>query len=96
MKSAKTLKDAKAKLEALEKGKYPTLTIDEIKELVVGDKWLATVWRGIDELYRSVSAALTERVTTLANRYGRPLGKIEAECETLEKSVANRLRMWIG
>lgn len=94
--AAKKLKDAKAKLEALEKGKYPTLTIDEIKELVVGDKWLATVWRGIDELYRSVSAALTERVTTLANRYGRPLGKIEAECETLEKSVANRLRMWIG
>ena len=86
--AAKKLKDANAKLEALEKGKYPTLTIDEIKELVVGDKWLATVWRGIDELFCSIAVALTERVSTLAERYGRSLLEIEAEASSAEKSFS--------
>jgi len=89
--AAKALKDAKTKLESLELAKYPQLTIDEIKALVIDDKWFATVWRGIDELFRSISVALTERVSTLAERYGRSLPEIEAESEASEQKVSEIL-----
>jgi type I restriction enzyme M protein len=89
--ASKALKAAQKKLETLEKAKYPTLSIDEIKELVVADKWIATVHSGIDELFRSISVALTERVDELARRYARPLGEIASETAALEKSVAKRL-----
>ena len=89
--ASKALKAAQKKLETLEKAKYPTLSIDEIKELVVADKWIATVHSGIDELFRSISVALTERVDELARRYARPLGEIASETAVLEKSVAKRL-----
>ena len=86
--ASRALKAAQKKLETLEKAKYPTLSIDEIKELVVADKWLAAVRHGIDELFRSISVALTERVSTLAERYGRSLPEIEAEASSAEKSVS--------
>lgn len=89
--ASKALKAAQKKLENLEKAKYPTLDIDEIKELVVADKWIATVHSGIDELFRSISVALTERVDELARRYAKPLGEIASETAALEKSVAKRL-----
>jgi len=86
--AAKVLKDAKAKLEALEKAKYPQLTIEEIKSLLIDDKWMETVRHGIFELFHSITTALTERISTLAERYGRSLGEIDAEAAAAEKRVA--------
>lgn len=86
--AAKALKNSQKKLEDLEKAKYPKLTIEEIKELVVADKWVAAVHSGIDELFRSISVALTERVDELARRYAKPLPEIEEEASSVEKSVS--------
>lgn len=72
--------------------KYPELTEDEIRSLVVDDKWLAalttTVYGEIDR----VSQTLASRIRELAERYATPLPKLEADVEALSLKVAEYLR----
>lgn len=89
--AAKALKAALKQLEAKERAKYPALTMGEIKELVVADKWIAAVRHGIAELSRSISSTLTERVVTLAERYGRSLGEIEADYASLQQRISAKI-----
>ena len=52
--------------------KYPKLTEDEVKALVVDDKWLTHRWPpSVGEMDR-ISQALTKRVKELAERYETP------------------------
>jgi len=90
--AAKALADAEEKLESLERAKYPQLNDDEIKSLIVDDKWLATVKAGIDELYTAVSNRLSERIGILADRYAEALPELDAEGETLESEVEKSLQ----
>jgi type I restriction enzyme M protein len=48
--------------------KYPTLSEDEIKTLVVDDKWLATLAAAVRGELDRVSQTLTGRVRQLAER----------------------------
>ena len=79
-------------LEAKERTKYPALTLDEVKRLVIEEKWLASVWGAIDETYRRVSSHLAERVGELAVRYGRTLGDLERELKGNEAAVEAHLK----
>ena len=45
----KTIKTTTAELDALLYAKYPTLTPDEVKTLVVDDKWMATIENDINK-----------------------------------------------
>ena len=78
-------------LEALERGKYPALTDAEVKDLVIRDKWIATVGNGIRELYSTVSNCLAERIGVLAERYAETLPELDAEGAELERAVAGTL-----
>jgi type I restriction enzyme M protein len=60
----------------------PRLTEDEIKVLVLHDKWLATVAAVQGELDR-VSQTLTGRIRQLADRYATPLPRLLCEVESL-------------
>jgi type I restriction enzyme M protein len=85
----------KAAKEALEEKafvKYGKLTEDEIKALVVEDKWLAAVAAAVQGELDRVSQTLTGRVRELAERYAAPLPAIAAEVEALSARVAGHLR----
>ena len=69
----KTIKTAEAELDALAYNQYPELSVDEIKALVVDDKWLATLGKAIHGEMDRISQALGQRVRELAERYETPL-----------------------
>jgi type I restriction enzyme M protein len=90
---AKTrLKAALEELDAKLDAKYPKLTEDEIKSLVVDDKWLATFAAAVQGELDRVSQTLTGRVRQLAERYAAPLPQLEEEVETLSARVGKHLK----
>jgi len=87
-----TLKTAQEDLEAKIDAKYPTLTEDEIKVLVVDDKWLATIATAVQGELDRVSQTLTGRIRQLAERYATPLSVLTEEVATLSEKVEEHLR----
>jgi type I restriction enzyme M protein len=88
----KTLKEAEAKLKLQVYAKYPQLTEQEIKTLIVEDKWLAVLKTNIDREIDRISQRLTNRITELANRYEYPLPKVEQHVQDLQTKVAEHLQ----
>jgi len=93
------LKVAQDDLEAKLDAKYPKLTEEEIKTLVVHDKWLATLDDAVQGELDRVSQTLTERVRQLAKRYATPLpqvvekvAKVAARVNDHIKTVATQQR----
>ena len=87
----KAIKDAEKDLEKRVLVKYPTFTEEEIKVLVVENKWMdelsARVLGEIDRL----SQTLAGRVKELAERYAEPMAEVTSEVETLTKKVEDHL-----
>lgn len=83
----RSLKDAEIALDGLAYAKYPKLTEDEIKTLVVEDKWLTTVGTAVHSEMDRVSQALAGRVRQLAERYASPLPELTCEVEALAARV---------
>jgi type I restriction enzyme M protein len=86
------LKAATDDLEAKLDAKYPKLTEDEIKTLVVDDKWLVTLAEGVHSELDRVSQNLTGRIRQLAERYEMPLLKLVENLEILSGKVEAHLR----
>jgi type I restriction enzyme M protein len=63
------IKNAVAELDTKVIERYKTLTVDEIKQLVVDDKWMASVEKAIKTEMERISQALTARIKELAERY---------------------------
>ena len=74
--------------------KYPKLTEDEIKTLVVDDKWLATLAAAVQGELDRVSQTLTGRIRQLAERYATPLPQLTDEVATLAAAWRNTSRRW--
>ena len=90
--------DAKAKIKTaeteLEKkviAKYPTLTIDEIKTLIVERKWMDELENRIMSEVERTSQTLAGRIKELAERYSETLPEIETETKTLTARVDEHL-----
>lgn len=88
----KALKDAEAELDALCLAQYPKLSEDEIKTLVVDDKWLVALDRDIHSEMNRVSQRLTQRVKELAERYETPLPVLEDNVAAMSAKVEAHLR----
>jgi type I restriction enzyme M protein len=86
------LKTAQEELTAKVAAKYPKLTEDEIKTLVVIDKWLATLAAAVQGELDRVSQTLTGRIRQLAERYASPLPQLTDEVEQLAAKVAKHLK----
>ena len=71
---------------------YGKLTEDEIKTLVVDDKWLATLAAAVQGELDRVSQTLTGRIRQLAERYATPLPQLASEVETLAARVSGHLQ----
>ena len=87
----KSLKAQEHALDKLAYEKYPQLSVDEIKSLVVDDKWLAAVSDAVHGEMERVSQALTQRVKELADRYESPLPVLTMQVGELEAKVAGHL-----
>jgi type I restriction enzyme M protein len=85
------LKAAQEALTAAVAAKYPTLTEDEIKALVVDDKWLATIAAAVQGELDRVSQTLTGRIRQLAERYATPLPQLTEEVVALQQTVNHHL-----
>jgi type I restriction enzyme M protein len=86
------LKAAQEYLESRLDAKYPKLTEDEIKTLVVDDKWLATLGVAVQGELNRVSQTLTERIRQLAERYAMPLPRLNDEVAALASRVDDHLK----
>lgn len=71
---------------------YGKLTEDEIKTLVIEDKWLTTLFNDVQTEMNRVSQFLSGRINELAERYATPLATIEQEVESYKLKVENHLR----
>jgi type I restriction enzyme M protein len=88
----KAIKDALVDLEKKVLKKYPTLSIDEIKTLVVEDKWMNELSTRILGEVDRLSQTLAGRVKELAERYAKPMPEIVEEVEDLKKKVEGHLK----
>lgn len=87
----KKIKEAQAKLDAAVLAHYPTLTTEQVKSLVVDDKWMATIDKDIHTEMDRISQRLTHRIKELAERYETPLPKMTNDVVELEKAVQAHL-----
>ena len=86
------LKAAQEDLDAKLDAKYPKLTDDEIKTLVVDDKWLATLAAAAQRELDRVSQTLTGRIRQLAERYATPLPQLTDAVTVLATRVDGHLK----
>ena len=92
---AKLKKKIKAESEALDLlvyEQYPQLSVEEIKVLVVDDKWMRKLGEAIRGEMERISQGLTQRVKELAERYEKPLPQLMERVTTLESKVAGHLK----
>ena len=73
--------------------KYLKLTADEIKTLVVDDKWIAHLSASVQSEIDRISQTLTFRIRLLAERYETPLPKLAIEVEALSACLGKHLKM---
>lgn len=88
----KRASDAQKALDAAVTAKYAKLTEEEVKTLVIDDKWLATLAEAVQSELNRVSQALTGRIKQLAERYAAPLPQLAADVETLSARVEEHLK----
>lgn len=86
------LKTAEDELDAKLDAKYLSLAEEEIKTLVVVDKWLAKVAAGVQSELDRVSQNLTGRIRQLAERYQTPVPKLAERVDELNAKVAAHLQ----
>lgn len=88
----KRLKDAEAILDAKAYAKYPKLSEEEVKALVVDDKWLAALDAAIHGEMDRISQALAQRVKELAERYETPMPRMVSRVAEREATVSCHLK----
>jgi len=87
----KRLKEAEALLDSKAYHCYPRLTEDDIKTLVVEDKWLSSLDSSIHGEMDRISQSLTQRVKELAERYETPMPQMTDRVDELEAKVNRHL-----
>jgi type I restriction enzyme M protein len=85
-------KEAKITLDTKTVKQYAKLTDAEIKQLLVEDKWLATLHADVASELDRVSQGLTGRVKLLTERYTTPLPKLTTDVEMLSAKVDVHLK----
>jgi type I restriction enzyme M protein len=86
------MKEKDAALDQLAYGQYAKLSADEIKTLVVDDKWLAALEVALQNELERVSQTLTGRVRQLADRYATPLPELTQRVDALSAKVDEHLK----
>ncbi len=85
--------EAQRILDAKVTAKYQMLSEDEVKTLVVDDKWLAVLASDIQSELNRISQNLAGRIKDLAERYATPLPELSEDVEILSSKVEAHLKM---
>ena len=88
----KAVKEAQELLDLAVFNQYPKLTLEDIKTLIVDDKWLATLQANIIAEIERVTQQMANRVKELEERYSTPLPTLTKSVETLSDKVAGHLK----
>ena len=88
----KRVKELDAQLDQLAHAHYAKLSVAEIQQLVVNDKWLARMRTDVEGGLERVSQTLTRRIRELAERYAVPLPGLVVEVEALSAKVGAHLQ----
>lgn len=88
----KAVKAAQKELDEKVFAKYPKLKEEEIKDLVVHNKWLYSLENAVHGEIERVISQMVERIKTLEERYDEPLPKIEASLVELNGMVEHHLK----
>ncbi len=87
----KATKAAQDRLNLLALAKYGDLSERDIKQLVMDDKWHATVESLIESKVKSLALNLIDRIRTLDGRYGRTLDDLDSSVSSLQQTVSDHL-----
>ena len=87
----KKIKEAETALDRQAHAQYATLSVDDIKQLVVDDKWMQTIERSVKTEMERISQRLTQRIKQLAERYETPMPQQLVEVAALEAKVNEHL-----
>jgi type I restriction enzyme M protein len=88
----KALNDHRKNLDLKVFGKYEALSGEEVKTLVVEDKWLTDVKISIEEEVSRVTQQLAGRIQELEVRYSEPLPDLEEEVTDYSQKVEEHLK----
>jgi type I restriction enzyme M protein len=89
---AKQIKETETALDSKALARYKTLAEADIKQLVVDDKWMASIARSVKTEMERISQRLTQRIKELAERYETPLPQQTSEVAILEEKVNAHLQ----
>ena len=90
-KADKAIKKAQLALDEQVLARYATLTEAEIKQLVIDDKWFASIQAAITGEVQRLTQNLAERVKELEERYAKPLPDLGREVENFSLKVDEHL-----
>ena len=91
-KASKAVKEAQVVLDGQMISRYTTLTKVEIKNLVIEDKWLASIFAAIAGEVQSLAGHLAARVQQLEERYAKPLPDFERDVASFGERVEGHLK----
>lgn len=87
----KAVKQAEEALTEATLKKYRELTEDEIRTLVVDDKWLTDIAELIEAEIEARTEQLTARVRVLTERYGQTIDTLFDDCANTNRKVTKHL-----
>jgi len=87
----KLVKDAQSKLDSTVLAQYGKLTEQDVKELVLDDKWQKSITSGIAGEITKLTHNLVARIKELGERYDETVGDIEVEIDAFSARVAQHL-----
>ena len=89
-----SVKELKEKQKTLSKeldkkleDKYSVLSLDQVKDLIVKEKWLTALKEDIDSLYNSLSSSLSNQVIALFDKYSSTLEDISSNISDAENEL---------
>ena len=85
-------KAAQTELDEKVLARYETLTAAEVAEMVVDDKWVASIEAAVGKEVERVSGGLVDRVRELEERYANTLPELEQRVEDYGARVEGHLR----
>jgi type I restriction enzyme M protein len=88
---SRKVREAQKALDAKVTAKYSALTEDDVKILLVAEKWLAYLETDLQSELDHVTQNLTGRIKELAERYHEPLSKQTSEVDILTRKVKDNL-----
>lgn len=88
---AAKINNVQAKLDEQTLAKYSGLSVDEIKSLVVNDKWFASLRAAVDGELEWIVQKLASRVKELEDRYAETLPKLTQQVDEYSRKVKTHL-----